>query len=91
MIKFRRCTHNLDGTYKGDEAFLEPKFEFAGLGVHGLEPDRFMSAMEYFEEHVRYQCEFPYEYSMPDMSTLIDELTELVGCKMAERKFFPNG
>ena len=88
MIKFRRCTHYLDGTYKGDEAFLKPKFEFAGLGVHGLEPDRFMSVMEYFEAHANYKAEFPYEFFMPDISTLIDELTELVRCKLAEERFF---
>jgi hypothetical protein len=82
MKYYLRNTH-INGQFRGEAAFLTPILEFEGLGVHGLESDRWISFQEYVDFHINYANQFPNDFAMPLTTRLNLELVELVRIGLA--------
>jgi hypothetical protein len=84
MKYYLRNTHDENGEFRGDDAFLPSRIQYEGLGVHGFDRVEPMNLDDYVNFHRKYADQFPQEFTMPTRERLQLELDELVRVGLAK-------
>lgn len=85
-----RNTHDENKVYRGDDYFGKPSIPIMGLGVHALNESGVPTELnDYLWFHLQYAEQFPQDFSLPNNDRLIEELNELVRCKLVIEKEGP--
>jgi len=79
-VYYRRKTHTINGVFRN---VVSPTCK--GLGVHALDSKKWMTVQEYLDAHYEYKTTFPFDFTLPDNDTLLNELASLVQHDCAEQ------